>query len=346
MLINLVSGFSAAGHPVDLLLVRANSEHLQHLSGRVRVVKLPSDHTIANVFALRRYLDRERPAALLAAKHRAIKTAVLARSLARHRPRLVGRLGTNVSGALAGKDGLRQWAWRTSMRATYRHVDRLVCVSDGVAEDVLAIADLDSRSVRVVRNPVITPQLHELAAQPISHPWFAPDQPPVIVAAGRLTEQKDFSTLLRAFARLREARVARLVVLGEGAQRPALEKLSAALKVDADVDFPGFVANPYPFMAQAAAFVLSSRWEGSPNVLTEALALGTPAVATDCPSGPREILQDGRICPLVAVGDDGKIAAELTRLLDAPPEPERLREAVADYQVDVSVDGYLAALGL
>jgi glycosyltransferase involved in cell wall biosynthesis len=167
---------------------------------------------------------------------------------------------------------------------------------------------------------------------------------PVVLAAGRLERQKDFPTLLRAFALLRAERPVRLVVLGEGAWRERLAALAATLGVAADVDLPGFQPNPYPFLARTRVFALSSRWEGSPNVLTEAMALGTPVVATDCPSGPREILADGRYGPLVPMGDAPALAAALARALDEPLPSAVLKGAVRDYSAIESARRYLALL--
>jgi glycosyltransferase involved in cell wall biosynthesis len=346
MIINLAKGFASAGHAVDMVLARAQGEHLKGIPETIRVVRLEARHTLTALFALSRYLRQERPAALLAPKDRAMKTAVLARRLSGTRPRLVGRLGTTVSAALEGRSWLHKAAWHAGMRLFYRFVDRIVAVSEGVARDVVAMSGLPRDRITVVRNPVVTSELPNLAAQPVDHPFFAPGQPPVVLGAGRFTRQKDFPTLIRAFAKLRAARPCRLVVLGEGRSRGALEALAAALGVDKDVSLPGFTGNPYAYMAKARLFVLSSAWEGSPNVLTEAMAVGTPVVSTDCPSGPREILQGGRFGPLVPVGDVEAMAQAMLETLDDPIDPETLKAAVAEYTVEASVRRYLEVLGL
>jgi glycosyltransferase involved in cell wall biosynthesis len=167
---------------------------------------------------------------------------------------------------------------------------------------------------------------------------------PVIVGAGRLQQQKDFPTLIRAFAQLNRARPCRLLLLGDGRERSVLEALIAQLGIGTDVQLPGFQHNPYPFLARADLFVLSSAWEGSPNVLTEALALGTPVVATDCPSGPREVLDDGRFGRLVPVGDADALLHAMADTLDAPLPARTLGAAVVEYVVDASAQRYLALL--
>jgi glycosyltransferase involved in cell wall biosynthesis len=260
--------------------------------------------------------------------------------------RIVGRLGTNLSAALEGRSGFARWLRTAPMDLIYPRVDHVVCVSQGVLEDTRALTGLPDERLSVIRNPVVTPRLAELAAQPADHPWAADPTVPLILGAGRLTEQKDFPTLVRAFARLRKDRPARLVILGDGRQRGVLETLARERGVAADLALPGFAPNPYAWMARAKLFVLSSAWEGSPNVLTEALALGLPSVATDCPSGPREILAGGRWGPLVPVGDDAALAAAMAATLDDPQPPEALRAAVAEYTRDAAAGAYLRVLGL
>lgn len=344
MVTNLLGGFIARGHQVDLLAIRPDMAHLPDSAG-IALHRLGA-HTHTSLPALLRYLRRTPPDAMLAAKDRAIRLAVVARALSGQRFPLAGRLGTNLSAAMQGKPAWQRWAREAPMRALYRWVDRIVAVSAGVAEDTLAITGLPTTRVCVVRNPVVTPSFATLAAQPPSHPWLASPEGPVIVGAGRLTRQKDFHTLVQAFAQVRARRPCRLVIFGEGSERAALEQAIRECGVSGEVALPGHTANPYADMSRASVFVLSSRWEGSPNVLTEALALGVPVVATDCPSGPREILRGGQVAPLVAMGQAEEMAAAITRMLDNPPAAASLREAARDYTVDASTAGYLAALGL
>ena len=344
MLINLLQGFVALGRSVDLVVTRADSPHLAHLPAGVELARLRARHALLAVPELARYLRARRPAALLAAKDRAGRAAVLARALSGVDTRLVLRLGTNLSTAMAGRGaierGLRYWP----IRRLYPAIDRIVAVSEGVAEDTARVARLPRSRIQVIRNPVVTPGLARQAAEPCPHPWLEPGQPPVVMGAGRLQRQKDFPTLIHAFGRLRAERDCRLMILGEGSARPRLESLVAELGLSASVALPGFQPNPYAYLARAALFVLSSAWEGSPNVLTEALALGIPAVSTDCPSGPSEILDGGRHGPLVPVGDVAALAAAMLETLDRPPPAAMLREAVAEYDWLRSARAYLESL--
>ncbi|TCT21910.1 glycosyltransferase involved in cell wall biosynthesis [Thiobaca trueperi] len=345
MLINLLHGFVDLGQPVDLVMVRAESPHLARLPPEVNPIHLNVTHTLAAIPALARYLRQRRPAALLAAKDRAGRTAVLARALAGTDTRLVLRLGTNLSTAMADRTPVERWLRYAPIRLLYPRIDRIVAVSNGVAEDTARIARLPRERIQVIRNPVITPDLTIQAAAPCPHPWLMPDQPPVIMGVGRLQRQKDFPTLIRAFAQVRATRDCRLLILGEGGARAGLESLIAELGLTDSVELPGFQDNPYAWLARARLFVLSSAWEGSPNVLTEAMALGVPVVATDCPSGPAEILDGGRIAPLVPLGDVSALADAMQGMLEQPTPAARLRAAVADYEQAQSAAHYLEVLG-
>lgn len=348
-ILNLLPAFLEAGVAVDLLGIfkKGLPERLPLDHPGFRIIALNVRHTHLILPALVRYMQNNPPAVLLVAKDRAIRMAVVARAISRAKVRLVGQLNTHLSAALAGKPALQRW-WRTfPMRWFYTHADLVVAVSQGVAEDTRRLTGLPLDRIPVIRNPVIGPDLYEKSRRPVDHPWFTPDAGvPVIVGMGRLTAQKDFATLIRAFARVREKSPCRLAIFGEGSDRPKLEALAAELSIEEDFFLPGHVGNPFAYLSKSALFVLSSRWEGSGNVLTEAMALGIPVVSTDCPSGPAEMLAGGRFGPLVPVGDDEALAEAILRTLDHPAEPAILRNAVAEYTVARSAQRYLEVLGL
>jgi glycosyltransferase involved in cell wall biosynthesis len=178
---------------------------------------------------------------------------------------------------------------------------------------------------------------------PLEHPWFRAGQPPVVLAVGRLTDQKAFDVLIRAFALVRKNRPARLLILGEGENRLALECLIRELGLAQDVDLMGFVQNPYLYMAHTSLFVLPSRWEGLPTVLIEALYLGAPVVATDCPGGSRAILKDGKYGKLVPV-DAPLMLAEAIEASLKERQPCLPEESWKPYHLDLIVDRYLDLL--
>lgn len=346
MVCHVAGGFAAAGFEVDMLLIKAKGEHLKHIPKSVNVIKLKAQHNLTSLPEVTHYFREHNPDAMLAAKHRAIKIAALARRLSGSQARLVGRLGTTVSGALAGQGRIRKWLWYASMRKHYQSVDKLVAVSRGVADDVIAITGLPQQRVVVINNPVVVPGIHEKAREPVDHAWLQNKDMPVILGAGRLTRQKDFSTLLDALVLVLKKQAVRLLILGEGKLRGDLTEKIQALGLQQHVDMPGFAGNPYAYMAKCDLFVLSSRWEGSPNVLKEALAVGIPVVSTDCPSGPKEILQDGKYGPLVEMGDATGLAAAILTTLAAPLPAATLQEAVQDYTLEASTRAYLQAMQL
>jgi glycosyltransferase involved in cell wall biosynthesis len=193
----------------------------------------------------------------------------------------------------------------------------VVAVSQGVAKDLNKVLGLPMEKMQVIYNPAVTPELKTKSQEPLDHPWFAPGEPPVILGVGKLEAQKDFPTLIRAFSQIRKIQPARLVILGWGPEsdKQKLETLIHELGVEADVNLAGYVNNPFAYMARASVFALSSRWEGLPFVLVEAMAVGTPVVSTDCESGPAEILGDSKYGMLVPVGDSQALAEAILNVL-------------------------------
>ncbi|MEF8823758.1 MAG: glycosyltransferase [Desulfohalobiaceae bacterium] len=346
MVSHLAAGFLQEGYKVDFVLIKAKGAHLDSIPTGARVINLGCRTWLTSVPGLIRYLRSERPSSLLAAKDRAGRAALLARRMAKVPTRVVLRLGMHLSQSLEGKTRLEKALRIYPMRLLYPWADGIIAVSDGVADDLAAVTHIPRSGISVLANPVITPELHRMAAQESLSEWFSRAEPALIVAVGRLTRQKGFDVLLSAFAELLRHRRASLLILGEGPERQKLERQAEELGLGDRVHLPGFDANPYAYLARADLFVLSSRFEGSPNVLKEALALGTPVVATDCRSGPREILKDGRYGPLVPVDDPKSLAEAMERVLAAPPDRESLPRAVSDYTLRASARAYLRELGL
>ncbi len=341
---NLLPQIARSGRAFDLLTIRGHGPYIDDHPANIRPVGLAAAHRNTVVPALVRYLRRERPAALLTASHRLNRAALLARRLARVDCRIAIRMGMSLAaqaeelGPRRGKRLLR------SMRAWYPRAEAVIAPSEGVGDDLQRLAGVTADRLHVIANPIVTPQLQELASAPLVHGWFGPDAPPVILGVGSLEPRKDFATLLRAFARIRATRPCRLVVLGEGRQREPLSELARELGVAEDMALPGFEPNPYRYMARASVFALCSRREGSGAVLVEALACGLPAVSTDCPSGPAEILQRGKVGPLVPVGDDAALAGAIERQLDQRPALAEFTEATAPFDARRAAQRYLDAV--
>lgn len=344
-MLNLADGFAARGYPVDLVLSLTDGPYLAQVPTSLSVVDLGASRTIASMPGLVRYLRREAPTVMLSALNRANLLAIWARFLSRAPTKIVVSERNTLSIDAENAPNWRARIMPALSTRFYSYADDIVAVSGGVADDLARVTGLPRERIRVLYNPVVTPALQEKLAAPLDHPWFAAGQPPVILAVGRLSEQKDFSTLIRAFKQVRDSRPARLLILGEGDRRAELEALVQSLQIAEDVSMPGWVENPYPYMKRASMFVLSSRWEGLPGVLIEALYAGIPLVATDCPSGPREVLADGEYGQLVPVADVNALAHAMGKVLAhppaRPPEESWLRfemNRVIDQYIDVLLD--------
>lgn len=344
VIVNLAQGMAERGLAVDMVLATSDGVFLDHLPPQVRVVDLGAGRLIRSLLPLTRYLRRERPRILVSSMTHANLIALWAARLARRSTPVMVTVHNTMSestpdqGALGGRLSL------PLLRAFYPWADSIVAVSRGAADDLARTTGLPRERVQVIYNPVITPAVQAPARQVPDHPWFDAGQPPVILGVGRLTRQKDFSTLIRAFAEVRRRCPARLIILGEGEDRPELERLIAELGLRGDVALPGFRDNAMAYMAGSALFVLSSAWEGLPTVLIEALAAGTRVVSTDCPSGPREILQSGRLGALVPVGDVPALAGAILDALNAPADAAP-RDALEPFTREAAVDNYLRVMG-
>lgn len=345
IMLTLAEGLADRGYDVDLVVTNAKGPLADAIPESVRLVNLGAARIITSLPSLVRYLRRERPVAMLSAMAPANCVALWARALARISMRLVVAEHNTLSAAAGGARTQRDRLLPALMRRAYLKADAVVAVSAGVADDLSRVIGLPRERIEVVYNPVVTSRLLELSQENADHPWFAGGEPPVILGVGRFTAQKDFSTLVRAFAKLREKQNCRLMILGEGEERGALEALVVELGIEDSVALPGFVNNPYAYMRNAAIFVLSSQWEGLPTVLIEAMACETLVVSTDCPSGPSEILGDGRWGRLVPVGDMSSLEKGMEDMLAAETcEEVESRQRAETFSADNIVSQYLNTL--
>jgi glycosyltransferase involved in cell wall biosynthesis len=287
------------------------------------------------------YLRRERPDAILASTHVPNLLALWAVRLSGLQVRTVLKQDNSLARSVEDStDPLRRKLPRL-LRLWYAQADAVVAVSAGVADEIAALAQIPRAQIHVIHNPIDADRIARQAETIPDHPWFQPGQPPVLLAAGRLHPQKDYPTLLRAFASLRKERELRLAILGEGHERPRLEQLIGGLGLGADVRLLGFQKNPFAFMARAAVFVLSSAWEGLGNVLIEALACGCPVVSTDCPHGPSEVLEKGRYGALVPVGDPEKLARAIGAALEGPGDAQAGFQRARAFDIRNIADQYV-----
>lgn len=241
---------------------------------------------------------------------------------------------------------LRNAVEKRNERAQRRHrllfasAAHVVAVSDGVADSAKTEFGIPKEKITTIYNPVVSPDIDRLKMQTPDHPWLSDNGPTIVLACGRFKKSKDYPTLIKAFSLLSAQRPCRLIILGDGELRNQTEQLVQELNLQEKVSLPGWTDNPFAFMFRASLFALSSRNEGLPGVLIQALACGCPCVSTDCPSGPAEILQGGKIGPLVPVGDHIAFADAMAQTLDNPPDKRELLERASFFSVQKSIQMY------
>lgn len=349
-MLSLSRDFLDRGIETDIVLLRREGELIDAAPSRARVFDLGVHRIFASIPALAQYLRRRQPSVLLSATSHPNRAALWARALSRVSTRIV--VSHHSMSLSSPKSSLSNWTLSQLMefaypyglmRFTYSFADGIIAVSEGVAANISQSLNLQREKIKVIYNPVLGPKTFRRAEEDVEHPWFSDASIPVIIGVGRLVDKKNFSDLLRAFARLSSKRdTAKLAILGEGRKRSELETLATTLNVDDRVWMPGFVQNPLKYMARSDVFVSSSIEEGLGNALIEAMATGTPVVATNCKGGPSEVLKGGKYGKLVPVEDPSALSTAIGKALDGQVQPaprsalDRFRRGtVADQYLDI-----------
>lgn len=323
--LTLIEGFVAHGFRVDLVLVEAKGELLALVPPSVRVIDLQAPRFRHAILPLARYLRREKPDAVQVSMWPLTVMGILARAIARSPARLLVSDHSTLSRHYAHWPlAFRMLRWTT--RWLYPAADHRVVVSAQAADDVAALSGIPREKFEVIHNP-ISPPASIATDLEVERLWG--DGGPRIITVGALKAVKNQALLLRAFARLNDQN-AKLLILGEGPLRFELAGLARELGLAERVRMPGFSANPWPYLASADLFVLSSDHEGFGLVLAEAMHAGLRVVSTDCPGGPRDILDGGRYGTLVPTGDADALAKAMAEALQKPPAPERMRERASE----------------
>ena len=340
--LEIIRQFIRRGIAVDLIVTRSGGEMWNSIPAGARVVNLKawkiesnSLGVLTSLPALVRYLKRRRPAVLISTLGAGNVVSLITKKYFLRDLKLIARHENCFS--LQRKHAKIGIYYRL-LKWLFPVADSVVAISKDAAEDLRNCVPLAAESITYVPNPVVTATLLEQARIPLKHTWLDDPTVPVIIACGRLVLQKDFPTLLKAFADLKRSRNARLIILGRGPDKPQLVNLAHELGIQTDVEFAGFQSNPFSYIAQSQVFVLSSLFEGLPTVLIEALACGTPVVATDCLAGPREILEGGKWGALTPVGDWKAMSKAIQETLDNPPDSNMLIAAALRYSSTVAIN--------
>lgn len=359
VMLNLALGLSRRGIRVDILATVPGQCLPEDAPPSLKLLPLeslqlgpwsvnwqrPVFRTVVRCGALVQYLRRVQPPLLLSAMHYLNEIAILAVKAAGGKTRCVVAEHTNLT---LESRCVEQWQARFSpslVRLLYPFADQVVAVSKGVATDLASVARLVLEEIQVLYNPVLSESLYQQAQDTISHQWLQSDSPPVVMGMGRFVRQKNFGLLLQAFSLLSIERPdVRLMLVGGGRDHVALEQMATELGIRDRVDFLDFVDNPAAYLKRARVLALSSSWEGLPTVLIEAMALGCPVVATDCPSGPAELLADRR-GKLVPPGNPKAMAKALGHALEQPAKPVS-QVWLQQFEVEQAVERYAAVLNI
>ncbi len=346
-MLRLAGALHARGIEITVVAVDASERVSAWVPPDVDVLDLARTKLESAILPLARLIRTSRPRAVISAGSAVNVITVMARSLARSSARVIVTERNTQSSQRADAVTLRRRHITPAlMRRTYRRANAIVAVSDGVADDLARFLHIDRSDIITIPNPIVHDDFADKESQPLPAPWNRRvGDAELVLSAGRLVAHKDHETLLRAFAHVRESRVnVKLAILGEGEEGGRLRQLVEDLALGEYVLFPGFQENPFPWMHRATVFALTSQYEGLPTVLIEALACGARVVATDCPSGPAEILDGGRWGSLVPVADVDATAQALTKELDSGRWPVRPDVAVDPYRTGTVVDQYLSVL--
>jgi glycosyltransferase involved in cell wall biosynthesis len=340
VMVTLANALAERRFAVDFVLWTEGGPFRNLLSANVNVVALGTYNPLKLVFGFARFLKTYKPDVVISALFVANIIAAIAKAASRSRTHLILTEHIPIRTYLQNDARLLRRLWVPPlMRLTYVLAQDVVAVSRGAAQSLgLVVGKNTSKRIKVIYNPIDLARIDTMAT---AEDRIASSSVPTIINVGRLVDQKDQQTLIRAFAKLRSRRPCRLVILGEGEKRSTLVALAERLGVGSDVLMPGFIANPYSWMRKSAVFVLSSKFEGLPTVLIEAMQCGVPVISADCPSGPAEILEHGQWGKLFVPGDVDALACAIDEALDGKLVAD-VRQRAADFSIDTAVSQYVA----
>ncbi|WP_295396392.1 glycosyltransferase [uncultured Thiodictyon sp.] len=334
------------GHDVDLVIGYLNSQHTMPVVENVRLLVWNKPKARGMLLPMMQYLRVAKPDLVFSAEDHLNAVVLLAAILSASNAKISGSSRVLPSDILAysNKAFSKGWFLKQAMKAVMWRADAMTCVSKDMVEHYRDIFRAPPHVC--VYNIVVDKQSLARALEPVDEEWVIRGRYPIVVAAGTLDTRKGFADLINALSILSKRRLVRLVIFGEGPLRAALEDLIVKLGLTDVVTLPGNVDNPLKYFRHADAFVLSSYAEGMPNVLVEAMMCGCTPVATDCPTGPRELLHDGRCGYLVPLGDPAAMSAAIERALENPIPGELLAEAVQPFEEGAVIERHFELLGV
>lgn len=329
---------------ITLVVINASGPVREEVPAGCELVDLQSKRTRFALPALLKYLRREQPGYAISSQTHLNVLLIILRALSGY-PKLLVVREHNTFNA----ENIRKWKFSERIRPVlirlfYPYSSRFVAVSENIALSVKKYVRY-KKAIQVVHNGVNIAELRELAGQLLDYPHVKDlTAEKLVISLGRLSYQKNYVALLHAFALLNDSSPVRLIILGEGEERAKLEALRLKLQLGKIVEFPGFLANPYPLLNRADVFVLSSRWEGFSNAVLEALACGVPIVATDCPGGPAELLKGLSFARVVGQDDPQAMADAIRELLNSKVAKESIFTFAEQFNIAGIAQKYLDML--
>ncbi len=303
-MLNLANEFSKKDKKVFFIVSSLEGEYVSELDEEIRIIDLKCKRVLYSIPSLIKFLREEKPSALISTIYHANLIAIFAKTIARVKTKIIVRESNMHQTLKDASYNLVTYKFTLIlMRLLYPLADSIIVVSRAMGDEIVALVKGIGHKVNLIHNFINFDEVSFLANKPVLHPWIEEKKTKIILSVGRLSNQKNWPILLHAFARIRKDNDVKLIILGEGPQRKELEALVRKLGIQSSVSLPGFDSNPYSWMSKVEIFVLSSDFEGFPNVLVQALACGCKVISSDCASGPREILEDGKWGRLFNVGD-------------------------------------------
>ena len=341
VIVTLINSLAEQEFLIDLVLANATGKFFSLLDKRVKVIDLQSKYVFLSIPKLINYLTKEQPYILISAVENANTWGVIAKKLSRTRTKIIITEHSNWSQKLLNHPSLKEKILFIIARYVYPMADRIITVSDGIRSNLLITMHLDPSKVIRIYNPSVPKNLDVQSSLPTNHPWLTHKDKPVIISVGRLVKEKDYKTLIHAFSKVNQEIASRLIILGDGPERKNLQAVIHHHGLENSIDMPGFVDNPFSWMAKSDIFVMTSLYEGLPTVLIEALACGIPAISTDCISGPSEILECGKYGDLVTIGSIVELANALINNLNKSHDSTILKERANIFSTENATTEYL-----
>ena len=343
---NLSNALNRLGYRVDILVDRPHFPYSNDVADGVEIRHLKTSHRIGGIPHLLTYLKEREPAVTLTPFVQLTLLTMRTRGLFKLPFKIFTNIHSTYSVDFEALDHRKRERHIHTMKKYYPECDGLIAVSEGVGDDFSRLTGIERESIRTICNPIVTDDLIRKSMEKPNHPWYAPGQPPVLIGFGRMVANKNFHILINAFNYVRTEKECRLVLLGDGPARQNLEILSRKSPYSRDIIFLGHQSNPFPYLRYSSLFVLPSKYEGLPSTLIESLAVGTPVVSTDCPHGPREILEGGRFGELVPVNDPAAMSKAIIRSIENPLDGSTLKTAAERFRDTRIARSYLSTFGL